>query len=235
MKVTAIKTPIFTDGEDILQVFLDTKTPLKSGDVLVVTSKIVALAQGRMRNIADYGKTEKEAKEKLIQEEADKIYPGKYTLTMKDGMLVPFAGIDLSNIPEGKILLWPENSYEFAKDLHTRLCAHFGLHDLGIVISDSRCTPLRWGVTGLAIAWYGFMGIEDERGKKDLFERPLEITRKAVADNLATAAMLVQGEGNECTPFARIEDAPVSFTSKDDFLHSKIDPEEDLFKSVMKL
>jgi len=236
MQVSAVLSPIFTGGEDILQTFLDTKTVLRNGDILAISSKIIALSQNRMLNIKDYGNNEKEALEEIIKIEADKIYPGKYTFTMKDGMLIPFAGIDSSNVPEGKLLLWPKNSYSFAKDLHTKLCEYFKIQDLGIIITDSRCQPLRWGVIGLSMVWYGFCGVEDVRGQKDLFGRSLEVTRKAVADNLASAAILVQGEGDECTPFAHIQNAPIDFSRKDDFLElGKVDPEEDIFKSVLNL
>ena len=236
MKVNAISTPRFEGGEDLFQVFLDTKTELNNGDVLVITSKIVALAQNRLVQSSNFGNNEKEALENLIQQEADKVYPGRYTFTMKDGFLIPFAGIDASNVPEGTFVLWPKDSYEVCKELHQKLCDHFQIENLGVVISDSGCRPLRWGVSGFALAWYGFVGVEDIRGEKDLFGRELEISRKAVADNLATAAMVVQGEGDECTPFALVQGAPVSFAIVDDFLeNSHIDPDEDIFKEVMDL
>ncbi len=236
MQISAVKTKIIGIGDDIFEKFLETKKELEENNILSISSKIVALSQNRVRNISDYGKNEEEAKEELIKEEADRIYEGKYTLTLKNGILIPFAGIDASNAPKGKFILWPENSYEFAKDLHKKLCDHFRTKNLGIIITDSRCQPLRWGVIGVAIAWYGFEGVQDFRGEKDIFGRPLEHTQKAVADELASASILVQGEANECSPFAIIKYAPVSFEVKDDFLRkSHIDPEEDIFKSVLRL
>jgi F420-0:gamma-glutamyl ligase len=236
LQVTSIKSQKFIGGEDLLQVFLNTKVCLKDTDVLCISSKVVALSQNRIVNIDDYGKDEKEAMKNLIQKEAEKVYPGKYDFTLKDGILIPFAGIDASNVPQGKLVLWPENSYKFAKDFHKKLCNHFKIKNLGILITDSRCQPLRWGVVGLALAWYGFEGVKDGRGKKDLFERRMEYTQIAMADNLASAAILEMGEGSECTPFALIQNSPVSFSIKDDFLEkSYVDPEEDIFQGVMRI
>ena len=236
MRITAIKSQKFLGGEDLFEVFLNTKTLLKDGDILAISSKIVALSQKRLVNISDYGKNEKEAMKKIIEKEADKVYPGKYDFTLKDGILIPFAGIDASNVPEGKLVLWPKNSYGFAKDLHKKLCDYFKIQNLGIIITDSRCQPLRWGVVGLALSWYGFEGVKNERGKKDLFERNMEYTQIAMADNLASAAILEMGEGNECTPFACIQDAPINYSVKDDFLRkSYVDPEEDIFKGILNI
>jgi coenzyme F420-0:L-glutamate ligase len=236
MKVIPVKTQVLEEGCNIFSEILTSKITLIDNDVISITSKVIALSQKRTRVISEYGTTIKEAYENLIKEEADKIFPGKYILTLKNNILIPFAGIDASNTPKGKVILWPETPYKVAKELHKKLCSYFKINTLGVVITDSHCQPLRLGVTGLALAWYGFKGVEDERGKKDLFGNKLEVTQKAVADNLSSASILVQGEGNESTPFCVIKEAPVDFSAKDDFLHnSQIDPDEDIFKSILNL
>ena len=233
MEIISIKTDVFTGGENIFDCILKAKVSLSEGDIISLTSKVVALSQNRLIKISDYGQDKEEVIELLVKQESEKVYPGDYTLTMKDGILIPRAWIDESNVPEGYLLLWPQNSYEFAKDLQQKLTQHFKIKNCGVLVTDSRCQPLRMGVTGLAVAWYGFAGVEDVRGQKDLFQKKLQVTRKAVADNLASSAILVQGEGGECTPLAIIKKAPVNFKIKDDYLKNAfINPDEDIFQAV---
>jgi F420-0:gamma-glutamyl ligase len=70
--------------------------------------------------------------------------------------------------------------------------------------------PLRLGTRGLALAVAGFRPVRDNRGERDLFHKPLLITRHAVADDLASAAHLLMGETDERTPFVLIKDAPIT-------------------------
>jgi F420-0:gamma-glutamyl ligase len=102
---------------------------------------------------------------------------------------------------------------------------------VGIIIADSRTTPLRLGTVGCALATYGFLSILDERGKKDLFGRPMHITVRAIADQLATAAEIVMGETDEMIPFAIIRGFPMIRISKDEEmdLNTLISPEECMF------
>ena len=74
--------------------------------------------------------------------------------------------------------------------------------------------PLRAGIITAAVAYSGFYGVKDYRGKKDIYGRKLKMTLVDIADTLAASAGLMMGEGKEQTPFAVIEDAPVKFTSK---------------------
>ena len=93
--------------------------------------------------------------------------------------------------------------------------SHYKAENIGVVVTDSHLTPLRRGVTGVAIAYSGFEGIQSEIGRPDLFGKPLEVTEKAVADDLASAAILEMGESGESTPFALIRGAPVIFTNRE--------------------
>ena len=79
---------------------------------------------------------------------------------------------------------------------------------IGVVISDSKTTPLRWGTTGTSIAHSGFLAVNDFIGKPDVFGRNLTMTKVNVADALACAAVLTMGESNEQQPLAIIEDVP---------------------------
>ena len=82
------------------------------------------------------------------------------------------------------------------------------VQNLGIIISDSHTAPLRRGVTGIALGWCGFQPLYSYVGKPDLYHNPLRVTHINLLDALATAAVLVMGEGNEQSPLALIEDAP---------------------------
>ena len=85
------------------------------------------------------------------------------------------------------------------------------MKNLGIVVTDSMILPLRAGVIAGAVAYGGFKGVRDLRGQPDLFGKKLQVTLINVADTLASAAALEMGEGAECRPLARIEQAPVEF------------------------
>ena len=79
---------------------------------------------------------------------------------------------------------------------------HFGWKNFGVLITDSHTTPLRRGVTGIALSYWGFSGVQNKVGTPDLFGRTLKMTHVNLADAFAAAAVLVMGESNESTPVA---------------------------------
>jgi F420-0:gamma-glutamyl ligase len=85
---------------------------------------------------------------------------------------------------------------------------------IGVIVADSRTQPLRMGVVGIAVGVAGFVPIHDMRGQKDLYGRPLRITRRALADALASAAELLMSEADESIPVVRIRNAPVEVSEK---------------------
>ena len=110
--------------------------------------------------------------------------------------------------------MWPSEPFKSAEKIRQELMERFGLGELGIVISDSHCQPLRMGTSGIAIGWAGFEGVHDERGSEDLYGRPMKYTKIAVADNLASAANLEMGETDAGVPFVLVRDAKVTYTEK---------------------
>ncbi len=206
MQVKPIKTRIFKEQEDLARFIKEHIRTLKEGSVLVVTSKIVALYEGRVATPA----TEKEHVA-LIKSESETAIETKFVwLTLKDGMMMANAGIDESNA-NGKLILLPKDSFKAASVLRKALMNEYSLKRLGIVITDSRVLPLRAGTLGIALGYAGFSGLTDYRGKKDLFGRPFKFAKTNVADGLAAAAVLAMGEGDESIPLAVIEGAPVVF------------------------
>src|SRR3989344_1962375 len=128
-------------------------------------------------------------------------------LTINRNILAPSAGIDVSNA-EGHYILCPKHRQKTANDRRAYLCNKYRLKKLGVIITDSRTLPLRWGTIGVCLAYSGFKPLNDYIGKKDLFGRELKVTQSNIADSLAVAAVLAIGEGAEQTPIAVIEDIP---------------------------
>jgi len=221
MKVKALRTRIFKEGEILEKFILEYLPKLADGSILVVTSKIVALSENR----TDLAKN----KDKVIKRESQWVIPTKYIpLTIKDGMLMAAAGIDESNA-QGKLVLLPKDSFAAAAKLHKVLLKKYKIKNLGILITDSRVLPLRAGVVGVALGYTGFKGVKDYRGQADIFGRVLKMTKVDMADSLATAAVLLMGEGNEQKPLAVIEDVPVEFSNKVNRKELVIPLEDDLY------
>lgn len=206
MRIRPLQThPIPPSERDLFALLDRYVTRLSERSVLAITSKIVAICEGRVRPIAGTDKRQ------LVAEEAERYLPvdARYgvSLTIKSGMLIATAGIDESN-SDGHYVLWPSDAQRSADALREHLSRRFGLREVGVVITDSRTTPLRLGVTGVALAHSGFQALNDYVGKQDLFGRALRMTKVNVMDALATSAVLVMGEGSECTPLALIDELP---------------------------
>lgn len=207
MQVRAIRTRIFKEKEDVVAFVKEYVPKLSEDSILVITSKILALSEGRTASCGD--------KEHVIRTESARMQKVSYRghelwLTLKDGMLMANAGVDASNA-DGKIVLLPKNSFKAAERIRCELKKHYRVKRLGVLITDSRTMPLRAGVTGVALGYAGFAGVRDYRGRPDIFGRRLVYTRTNIADSLATAAALVMGEGSERQPLALIERAPVEW------------------------
>ncbi|MDP6704456.1 MAG: coenzyme F420-0:L-glutamate ligase [archaeon] len=236
MKAEAIKTHIVTTEDTNILKIIDQYVPsLAEGSVLAVTSKIVAVAQGRVvKDVAD--------KDTLIKKEADWWLPrslSKYDflLTIKENKLLPSAGIDESNSKEGMVL-WPQDSQKVANEIREHLVVKHNLEKIAVIITDSKTSPLSWGTTGTMVAHSGFAALHDYIGSEDLFERTMEVTKANIAEALAAAAVLVMGEGNEQTPLAVIEDIPAAEfqqrnPTQEELDSLKIDIEDDLYEPLL--
>ncbi|MEY4747051.1 MAG: hypothetical protein RLZZ416_100 [Candidatus Parcubacteria bacterium] len=203
MNLRPIRTRIFRESEDLTKFIARYVPRLKSGAILALTSKVAALAEGRVGNVADI--------EALVGKESEWTLRARNgRIAFKDGLLMWNAGADESNA-DGRAILLPKDSFKTAAKIRAALKKRFRLKQLGVLITDSHVGPLRSGVVGVALGYAGFKGLRDYRGSKDLFGRKLRYTQTNVADSLATAAALVMGEGSERRPLCIIEDAPVEF------------------------
>lgn len=215
MNVRAIKTHKITEKDKDITAILDKYViDIKENSVVAVTSKIVSITEGRTVPL------ENTDKDKLIAQEAEYFLPREtnpynVSFTITRNLLVATAGIDESNANDHYVL-WPENPYKSANSIRSHLRKKFGLKNLGIIIIDSRTTPLRWGVTAFAIAYSGFKPLKDYTGTPDLFGRTFVFEKLNIADSLAATAGFAMGEGNEQTPLAIIEDIPhIQFVDAD--------------------
>lgn len=240
MKVTAIKTKPILAGQNSIFEILDTSlTEIKDGSVVTITSKIVSLCEGRVVPARQIDK------DKLVKKEADLYLPRRFSkwnfeLTITKRTLVMSAGIDESNSGGEYYVLWPENPQKSAADIWRYLKAKHRLSRLGVTITDSTCTPLRWGTSGVAIAYCGFEPKNSYIGSPDIFGRELKVSQSNVAGGLAAAGVLAMGEGAEQTPLAIISDVPfVNFQNRppspaelDEYFVT--DSEEDVFAPLLK-
>ena len=217
-------------GSDLLHAFQSAlesaSESIKEKDVVVIASKAISYSEGLLVKTDDI--------KGLVKKEADAVLDeGEMVITMKNKILIPNAGIDNSNTPEGEVILWPKDPFGSARDIREKLKSKFGLNEIGILITDSHCQPLRSGTTGIAIGWAGFYGVKDERGSKDLFGKEMTYTQIAVADDLASAANVLMGETDASVPFVIVRESPVRFTEKefseDDYF---ISPDECIYKGL---
>ena len=128
-------------------------------------------------------------------------------------MMAPNAGIDMSNAGGGRAILYPSSPSETAESLRRRVLLGLGAA-IGVILADSRLMPARVGTSGVAVGCAGIMPVRDRRSNPDLDGSPLKVTFQALADNLATAANHVMGEGAESTPFAIIRDSGAALTGR---------------------
>lgn len=225
-----IKTPLIERGDSIAELLYKSIIAeglnLQDGDVLVIAETPVAVAEGRLLKLEDVKPSEKAKKlaleyemdpkiVEIILNEADELIGGVrgVLLTKKFSILIANAGVDLSNAPPGYVVLFPENPYRSAQIIRAFLMEKTK-KQIGVILGDSRVQPLRRGTIGVAIGVAGINPVEDVRGRKDLYGRELQLTFRAIADNLVSAAQLLMGEANEQIPAVLIRGAPIQLSEK---------------------
>ena len=242
--------PLINRGDNLCQLILDAieanKLILKDGSILVLAQKIVSKAEDRFVNLKtikptalaiEYSvKTDKDPRlvELILQESKSVIRHRKGVLVVENhqGLIMANAGIDHSNVeqdPENdRVLLLPENPDKSADSLHNELLRKTGCK-IGVIINDSIGRAWRNGTIGTAIGVAGLSSIVDLRGRADLFGNQLRVSEEAIADELASAASLIQGQADEGLPVVLIEGYRTS--SKHIPASELIRPEEkDLFR-----
>ncbi|MFX1316924.1 MAG: coenzyme F420-0:L-glutamate ligase [Promethearchaeota archaeon] len=249
MELFSIKLPLIKENAPLLDIIIKnikkSETSLKEGDIIVIAEKIIATSQGRVVNLSEVKQISEKAKDlakdydmderyvELILQEASMILGGmKHVILAKvNDFLIANAGIDQSNAGPNRVVLLPKNLKDVALTYWRRLRKEFDIQSLGVIISDSRVQPLRKGTIGIAIATAGFEPIEDLRGHPDLFGRPLEITMRAIADDLTSAAQFLMSEADRQTPIVIIRGSNVEFTESPKTT-PEMAPEECLYMNI---
>lgn len=186
--------PEVAPGDDlvVLLTALLRDEPPQDGDVLVLTSKVVSKAEGRVVSADD---REQAITDETVRVVATREHSTGVTRIVENrlGLVMAAAGVDASNTPEGTVLLLPVDPDASARRLRAGLAHAFGVR-LGVVITDTAGRPWRQGVTDIAIGAAGLVVLDDLRGQVDTFGRPLIMTQAAVADEIASAGELVKGK-----------------------------------------
>ena len=186
--------PEIQPGDDLAALIGDAAGDLETGDILVVTSKIVSKAEGRIVRADD---REAAIDAETVRVVASRTHPGGITriVETRHGLVLAAAGVDASNAPDGTVLLLPEDPDATARALASALRDRFGV-DLGVVVTDTLGRPWREGQTDVAIGAAGIRVLHDLRGTNDTNGRRLDATIAAVADEIAAAADLVKGKAS---------------------------------------
>ena len=194
--------PVLTKGDDVAALITpalatlawpDGTTGLAAGDVVVISSKIVSKAEGRMVAARD---REDAITSQTVREVARRERPDGTVLRIVEnplGLVMAAAGVDASNTPPGTVLLLPEDPDASARRIRRGLHTRFGVKP-GVLVTDTSGRPWRRGVADIAIGAAGVLVLEDLRGGVDSHGRPLTATVMAAADEVAAAAELVKGK-----------------------------------------
>jgi len=243
--------PLVRPGDDVTAILLDalkaSGEALQSGDVLVIAQKIISKAEGCYVSLADVtpsARAEALAAEvdkdprivELILSEAKEVVrhrPGVLIVEHKLGLVMANAGIDASNVAEGgedddRVLLLPRDPDGDCARIRNEIRERAGV-DVAVIINDSVGRAWRSGTVGIAIGAAGLPALLDIRGLDDMFGRPLKVSIVGVADELAAAASVLQGQAAEGTPAVLIRGFKIAGeenTAKDLIR----DKNEDLFR-----
>ncbi len=222
--------PLVRSGDDLAALLAAPLRALQAreGDVLVVASKVVAKAEGRFVDLrtvvpsreaqALAERTHKDPRlvEVILRESQAVVRaaPGVLITRHRLGFISANAGVDHSNVSEDAliVLLLPHNPDASARALRAALHTQLGVW-LGVVIADSHGRPHRLGTVGVAVGVAGVPGVEDWRGRPDLFGYRLQHTEIGFADMVASAATLVMGQAAEGVPAVLVRG--LSFTPRE--------------------
>jgi len=179
--------PEVAAGADLAALIADATPDLHDGDILVITSKVVSKAEGRVVT---------SSREQAIEAETVRVVARRGATTIaqtRHGLVLAAAGVDESNTAPGTVVLLPEDPDESARRLRKALRGRTG-RTVGVIITDTMGRPWRAGQTDNAIGAAGVIPVVDHRGEADTFGNILEVTAAAVADEIAAAADLVKGK-----------------------------------------
>jgi dehydro coenzyme F420 reductase / coenzyme F420-0:L-glutamate ligase / coenzyme F420-1:gamma-L-glutamate ligase len=180
--------PEVKPGTDLGALLSDTLTDLRDGDVVVVTSKIVSKAEGRVSpGVSRDDAIEAETVRLVAERDSMRIVETKH------GLVLAAAGVDASNVVPGSVVLLPDDPDASARRLRGTIGERLGVR-IGVVVSDTVGRPWRAGLVDIAVGVAGLTPLVDLRGRVDSYGNRLSATIPAIADEVASAAELVKGK-----------------------------------------
>ncbi|MCH2538923.1 MAG: coenzyme F420-0:L-glutamate ligase [Anaerolineales bacterium] len=219
---------------------------LYEGDVLVIAHKIVSKVEGRYVDLCQIQPTQRactlaievEKDPRLVEvilsesSEVVRYRPGVLVVAHRLGFVLANAGVDSSNVDQEsgseQVLLLPKDPDGTCAEIRQQLKENSG-SEVGVIINDSHGRAWRNGTVGVALGVAGVPALLDLRGEPDLYDERLEVTQVGLADELAAAASILMGQGNEGQPIVHIRGLPYPLRAgiATDLLRSK---REDLFR-----
>jgi coenzyme F420-0:L-glutamate ligase/coenzyme F420-1:gamma-L-glutamate ligase len=218
--------PEVSPGDDLAGMLAEA-ADLADGDVLVVTQKVVSKAEDRLVDVDP-----EVGHRPVVEAESVRVLRRRGDLVIAEtshGFVCANAGVDVSNVPDGRAALLPVDSDRSARRIRDALLHRLGL-DVAVVVSDTFGRPWRRGVADVAIGCAGLRPIVDLRGTSDALGRKLMVTEVAVVDEIAAAAELVMGKAAG-VPAAVVRGVDRSWFGDGSVVEDVVrSPAEDLFR-----
>jgi len=226
LSLTALSgIPLVSPGDDLVEIIFQslkqTKLKLEDGDILVIAQKIISKSEGRYVRLDEVNPSEQALKlakttgknpclVELILSESHKVVrhrPGVIVTENHQGVVLANAGIDHSNVEAyggaEQVLLLPKNPDATAASIQKEL-EQISKVKIAVIINDSIGRAWRNGTVGTALGVSGLPALLDLRGQSDLFGAPLLVSEEAIADELSSAASLLQGQADAGRPVVLI-------------------------------
>ncbi|MEH1169739.1 coenzyme F420-0:L-glutamate ligase [Micromonospora sp. CPCC 205539] len=206
-----------SEGDDLAAMIATAAPWLRNGDVLVVTSKIVSKAEGRLVDVPADGPERLTARDEVLAGETARVVASRGATRIVQthhGFVMASAGIDASNVDKTRLVLLPVDPDASARALRAALRERYDL-DVAVIITDTMGRPWRNGLTDVALGVAGMPAIRDHRGEVDPYGNELQLTQMAVVDELAGAGELIKGKCDQ-VPVAVVRGYLSSTRSDDD-------------------
>ncbi|WP_292365025.1 MULTISPECIES: coenzyme F420-0:L-glutamate ligase [unclassified Methanoculleus] len=233
--------PLIQQGDDLPALICD-RIAFEDGDILAVASSVYSKAKGFTRDLAAIvpgadavriaAKTKEDPRfvQAVLDSSTDVLLEHPFILSeLPFGHIGVRAGVDHSNVEDGRLIILPPDPMEAAEDLRSAIRRITG-KDVRVIVTDTCGRAFRRGQTGIAIGWAGMTAIDDYRGDTDLFGHVLEITEEAVVDEIAAFANFVMGESHQGVPAVVFRNCRT--WNGHDSVYFK--PEEDIIRASLK-
>lgn len=250
VKIIPIKTRLIREGDDAIKIIVDS-IPVKprNKDVIVVATKPLLKAYSKTVDISKINIEVSDSARKIASEYklhpilseliiryTSGIYGGVdgFVLANIDGILLPNGGIDHKNIGKETYALPYVFIKDKAREIYNYIRDKYGVA-VGVVISDSTLYPLRLGTRAVAVVIYGFTPVVRYTGNLDLYGEKIKVTYLNIADELASAAHLVMGEGAEGVPATLIRGLDIKMVEEYTCDRAKLGPNQCIYNKLYNI